>query len=103
MVTRTGAWTIVLALLMSIAAGARQQAASIRGIVFDTSGTAAAGVAVVLLDGLGSPLATVRSDPAGRFQFTDVAPGSYSVLARERQQRSAARHVTIETALPVDI
>lgn len=93
----------VVVLLSTTAAHAQPQAASLRGVVVDGSGAATGGATVRLLDGVGVEVATVTADHTGRFAFTSVALGTYTIVAAAPGQRSHGRVVFVGSALPIDI
>ena len=95
----TGA--IVALLLVPTAAAAQLQLGTVQGTVVSPDGTPADGVEVVLLDGLGRPLARTRTRD-GRFDLTRIAPGSYTLRA-EAAPLSAVQPLTIRDALAVDV
>src|SRR5262245_61512166 len=93
---------------------AQQQFATIRGVVNGSDGQAFAGATVTLLDQLGSRVAATETAPTGRFLFEQVAPGTYTLFAEAPAgpaaapggvppERSDARVITVQAALPIDI
>nr|WP_261341175.1 MSCRAMM family adhesin SdrC [Fimbriiglobus ruber] len=56
----------------------------------DNGETGVPGVAVVLLDASGAPVATTTTDAAGHYQFDDLAPGTYRVQITPRPGSSPA-------------
>jgi hypothetical protein len=48
-------------------------------------------------------VATTQTEVNGRFRLDDVAPGTYTLLAEAPPQRSDARVVTVQAALPIDV
>jgi hypothetical protein len=82
---------------------AQQQSASIRGLVTGPDGQVFAGATVTLLDQLGSRIAATETEPTGRFLFEQVAPGTYTLFAEAPPQRSDARVVTVQGALPIEV
>jgi len=85
------------------ALAAQQQSALIRGLVSGADGQLVAGATVTLLDQLGSRVAATRTEANGRFRLEDVALGTYTLLAEAPPQRSDARIVTVQAALPIDV
>lgn len=94
---------VVAMFVLPPALAAQQQSAVIRGMVAGADGQPVAGAAVTLLDRLGSKVAAARTEASGRFQLEDVAPGTYTLLAEAPPQRSDARIVTVQAALPIDV
>src|SRR5205823_6726064 len=94
---------------------AQQQSAAIRGLVTGPDGLAFPDATVTLLDQLGSRIAVTHTESTGRFLFEQVAPGTYTVFAEAppgipsaadalaSPQRSDARVVTVQGALPIEI
>ncbi len=93
----------VVVVLGATSVDAQPQAASVSGVVLDSSGAAAVGATVRLLDGLGFEIASTTSDAIGRFVFASVALGTYTVVADAPSQRSHGRVVPVDTALPIDV
>src|SRR5436190_2172293 len=82
---------------------AQQQSATIRGTVTGSDGQAFPGATVTLLDQLGTRIAATETQSTGRFLFEQVAPGTYTLFAEAPPQRSDARVVTVQAALPIDV
>ena len=82
---------------------AQQQSATIRGVVIGLDGQAFPGATVTLLDQLGTRVAATETQPTGRFLFEQVAPGTYTLFAEAPPQRSDARVVTVQAALPLEV
>jgi outer membrane receptor protein involved in Fe transport len=94
---------------------AQQQSASIRGLVTGPDGQVFADATVTLLDQLASRIAVTHTAPTGRFVFEQVAPGTYTLFAEAPPgvsgtadapgtlQRSDARVVTVQAALPIEV
>ena len=61
------------------------------------------GATVTLLDQLGIRVSATETASTGRFLFDQIAPGTYTVFAEAPPQRSDARIVTVQGALPVDV
>src|SRR5207247_5341868 len=66
-------------------------------------GQAFPGATVTLLDQLGTRIAATETQPTGRFLFEQVAPGTYTLFAEAPPQRSDARVVTVQAALPIEV
>lgn len=98
-------WIAVAAavLLLPPALAAQQQSAIIRGLVAGADGQPVAGATVTLLDQLGSRVAATQTEPSGHFRLEDVPPGTYTLFAEAPPQRSDARIVTVQAALPIDV
>jgi outer membrane receptor protein involved in Fe transport len=96
----------IVAALMLMAPSASfggQQSATIGGIVKGADGQPVPDASVTLLDQLGNRVAATRTERTGRFRLDDVAPGTYTLLAESAPQRSDARVVTVQAALPIDV
>jgi len=89
--------------LLPSALAAQQQSAIIRGLVAGADGQPVADATVTLLDQFGSRVAATRTEANGRFCLEDVALGTYTLFAEAPPQRSDARIVTVQAALPIDI
>jgi outer membrane receptor protein involved in Fe transport len=81
----------------------QQQSAIVRGLVSDANGQPVAAAMVILFDRLGSQIASTQTESSGRFRLTDVPPGTYSLVAELPPQRSIARLITVQAALPLDV
>ncbi|MBC7931030.1 MAG: TonB-dependent receptor, partial [Rubrivivax sp.] len=85
-------------------AGAQQTQSSrgsISGIVRDSSGAVVSGAEVSLVNAQQVALRQVKTDAEGRFQFTDVTPGSYAAMVSRTdfsRQREAVQVTAGETA-----
>ena len=90
-------------LLRPPALSAQQQSATIRGLVAGADGQPVTGATVTLLDQLGSRVSATRTEATGRFRLEEVAPGTYTLFAEAPPQRSDARIVTVQAALPIDV
>ena len=58
---------------------------------------------MTLLDHLGTPVTATQTESDGRFRLEEVPPGTYSLIAEATAQRSDARIITVERALPIDV
>ena len=92
----------VLVFASCTTAHAQLQHGSIRGTVVGPDGGPVDAVVVTLLDGLGEELASAVAE-RGRFQLTNVAPGTYSLRAEAPPLRAVLHRLTIAAALPVDV
>ena len=81
---------------------AQLQQATVSGTLTGPDGTPVADAVVTLLDNLGEPLATVRSE-AGRFHLTSVPPGTYSLRAEAPPLRAFVQTLTLRDALPIEL
>ena len=91
------------AMLCPPPAMSQQQSAIIRGVVSGADGQPVVGAEVTLLDHLGTPVTATRSEDNGRFRFEQVPPGTYTLFAEATSQRSDARIITVQRALPIDV
>ncbi len=98
---RTCLWAAILLILLASAAAAQQQSAVVRGQVAGADRQPIAGASVTLLDQLGTPIGFTLTDSAGQFRMRDIPPGTYTLFAEAPPQRSDARVVTVQAALPV--
>lgn len=71
---------LVLAMFCALVFVSKAQAATLEGTVLDPSGRAVAGARISLLRAL-APLSEAEADAQGRFQFTHLDAGSYSLVA----------------------
>jgi outer membrane receptor for ferrienterochelin and colicin len=81
---------------------AQLQHGSIRGTVVGPDGHSFDGAVVTLLDSLGEKLTSVTAH-GGRFQLTDVAPGTYSLRADAPPLRGVLQKLTVSAALPITV
>ncbi len=81
-------------------ASAQLQHASISGTVIGPDGHPLDGASVTLLDGLGEKLTSVTTS-GGRFEITDVGPGTYSLRADAPPLRGIPQKLTVSAALPM--
>lgn len=82
-------------------ATAQLQLATIDGTVRGPDDNPVAGAVVTLLDGLGSAVSSVSTNPDGRFRLANVAPGIYSLQADAPPLRATLRTLAIGGALPI--
>ncbi len=66
--------------LLCLVAAPTARAATIEGTIVDPSGRAVSHARVRLIRGL-APLAQARSSPQGRYRFSHLGPGEYSLIA----------------------
>jgi outer membrane receptor protein involved in Fe transport len=94
---------VVLMLLLPGISSAQQQSAIVRGRVAGADGQPVAEATVTLLDQLGTRVAVTVTESTGRFRLDDVPPGTYTLLAEASPQRSDARLVIVQAALPLEV
>jgi hypothetical protein len=94
-------WVVVCGLPAD--ARAQVQHATIQGTVVAPDGSPVTGAAVALLDSLGNALRSVGTATDGRFQLTNVAPGTYSLRADAPPLRAFLHMLTISGGLPVHV
>ena len=87
---------------LAVDAGAQLQHGTISGTVAGPDGNPVEGAVITLLDGLGTPLASVTS-AAGQFQLTNVPPGTYSLRADAPPLRALLQTLTVAGAIPVRV
>lgn len=79
------------------------QLAEIRGSVVDDSDAVLPHAVVELTDPLGGVIATRQSDQNGRFVFSGIAPGRYSLSAGLAGFETVRQTILVSNALPIDI
>lgn len=92
---------LFILLLPPPVASAQLQQGVIAGTVAGPDG-AVIEATVILLDGLGNAVRAVESQ-GGRFQFTNVAPGTYGLRADAPPLRAIVQTLTVGGALPVEV
>src|SRR5687767_4806915 len=97
-----------LVFLSAIAIAVSASAATIGGVISDSSGAALPSTRVVLKALATGEETVVETDAAGRYTFNVAGTGSYLVIATRRGFSEAARTVVIERAdhdvdLPVSL
>lgn len=93
---------ILLGWGFAIEGGAQVQQGTIEGDVLNPDGTPVDGATVTLLDHLGVPIATTRSQ-AGAFRLANLAPGAYALRAEAAPLLAAVQAVAVRDALPVRV
>jgi Carboxypeptidase regulatory-like domain/TonB dependent receptor len=78
-------------------------AASVRGQVQDQSRAAVAGVDVTLTSKLTGAARTEQTDSSGKFVFSGVAIGGYTLLARKQGFADVTREITLEGGTTADV
>jgi outer membrane receptor for ferrienterochelin and colicin len=81
---------------------AQVQLGTIAGAVIGPDAQAVDGAAVTLLDGLGAPIQSVTA-VGGRFRFTNVTPGTYSLRADAPPLHAIVQNLTVAGALPIQV
>ena len=71
--------------------GAHSDNRSITGTVQDTQNNGLKDVRVELTDANGAMIGSVYTNPSGRFEFTRLAPGTYTVVATSGLQQASER------------
>ena len=99
---RVGAIVVGL-LVLAVPAAAQLQLARIDGTVVDAQGQAPVRATVQLEDALGSPLRSQQTDPAGRFTFSDIAAGRYTLRAIVPGIDPLVTPLRVDGSLPVEI
>jgi TonB family protein len=82
---------------------APQNGGSISGTVEDPSGSRVPGCLIVLHDQGGAEVQSVRSDAAGRYQFSSIAPGHYNVEYQMHGFAILKKDADIKAGQPVRI
>lgn len=76
--------------------------ATIKGVVRDVTGTPVAGASVKLTDGTNTRTFTTADDPLGRFEFSGVAPGAYTLDANLTGSTDAVLLINVKANDVVD-
>jgi hemoglobin/transferrin/lactoferrin receptor protein len=92
---RLSIWTTMLAIVLTTATAS---AATVTGVVSDSTGGVLAGATVVLRGVATGEERAVDTSADGRFSFEPPMPGTYLVIVRRTGFSEAARTVTIERA-----
>ncbi len=75
---------LLASMLLSTAAVAQTVTGTISGIATDTNGAAVPGASVTLVGDLKGDARTLTTNDAGRFSFTAVQPGAYSIRIEQK-------------------
>src|SRR5713226_8636935 len=75
---------LLASMLLSTAAVAQTVTGTISGIATDTNGAAVPGASVALVGDLKGDARTLTTNDAGRFSFTAVQPGAYSIRIEQK-------------------
>src|SRR5260370_27762443 len=91
-------------LLAGITVGVKAQSADVRGTVADETGAVIGAVQITLDDGQGNKQVT-KSDEAGRYRFTNVSQGVYTLTAAAEGFGTLAQRVDLTTrrAAPLNL
>ena len=84
-------------------AAAQLQVATIRGVLQDAQRQPVTGATIVLADSQGRAVASTVADATGRFEFTSVAPGSYTIRAERANLTLATERLVVRGSLPVEL
>ena len=90
-------------LLSSLCAVAQQTTTSVRGTVLDIQGGAVAGATVDLLDRVTNAHESTTTNEKGEYQFLQVKPGSYSIVANHVGFGKVEKLVTLLVAQPATV
>lgn len=89
--------------LLATPAQAQLQLARVAGSVLDAQGQTVPRALVQLEDSLGAAIRAQETDPSGRFTFSDVATGRYTLRASIPGIDPLLAPLLIESALPIDV
>jgi hemoglobin/transferrin/lactoferrin receptor protein len=103
--------TLLLSSVPGVAAARQAQSSrgSVSGVVRDASGEAVGGAEVSLVNAQQAVLSQTQTDAAGRFQLSDVPPGSYAVtvwrsgFSRGREAVEVTAGVTRELRVVLEV
>ena len=98
----------VVALLACLAVGATDAAAQLQlarveGLVIDSQGQSLGRAVVQFEDSLGAPLRSQETDASGRFTFSNVAPGRYTLRTTVTGLNPLVVPIVVDAALPIDL
>ena len=91
-----------LSTFLASVAYAQLQQATITGRLIAPDGSPVAEAVITLLDTRGETLATAKASD-GRFELSDVPPGTYSLRAEAPPLRAVIQTLTVRDALPVAV
>jgi hypothetical protein len=94
---------VVWLLALAVPSAAQRQLARIEGSVVDARGQALDQAIVQLEDALGAPLRSQQTDASGRFTFTDVAAGRYTLRTTLPGIDPLVTPLRVDGSLPVEI
>lgn len=92
-----GVIPVLLAVLMTGQRTTPPASLVVAGVVQDQTGAILAGAMVELIDGVGQPVETIRTDAVGLFRFERVAPGTYQLRATFEGFTPATTRVRVST------
>lgn len=94
---------VVIGLPAAAVYAGQLQHGTVRGVVRGPDGNAVPGTVVTLVDGLGNPIVFGAADAQGRFNLTNVAPGTYAVRAEALPLRAVLTGLVVGGALPLEV
>jgi Carboxypeptidase regulatory-like domain/TonB dependent receptor-like, beta-barrel len=90
-------------LLITVCAGSITAQTVIRGEVIDPTGASVPDATVELWRGGGNPVRAAQTDFGGRFGFTAVAAGSYTIRVQHQGFKAAASHLRVTSGATAPI
>jgi outer membrane receptor protein involved in Fe transport len=97
MLNRFRSFIVVLPMLVWMAGNAWAQT-GVSGSVADQAGAAVANASVELINLSSNSIRPARVDAAGKYSFSDVAPGPYRLVVKAPGYNDTGRSITVESA-----